>query len=415
MSDSEQQNKKVLFADTEQSSLNAVLEELSHADFDLYLAGTEEEAQDVLNRHRLDLVLCGMGIAETGSFDFLKKLREEHPNVHSAVLCSNDRRDEASFAVARGYATAIHIAPWEEGVLYRSIEHTLRVRHALMQGKMLEVLNELENLPSLPSLYQEFTEAVYKERPANEIAEIIERDVSLSTKLLQIANSAFYGMASICSVELAIVRLGLSTVKDMVMTFSLVNDMEWDADQMKHVQSVFRHSLLVNRYMKKVHNKKYGSLLRQDMACLGIMHDIGKIIILQYFPDRYAMIMDHSLRNPGQTFYECENDLGFDWFRHDDVGAYFLSMWNLPDHVVEATLYHHRPSESQDQIRQAVDVLAFTDRLVERVESMDDEEEAGAMNLADHGEGFIGEKELRSITREIREAMKEEFSVAGTD
>ncbi|MFH1998369.1 MAG: response regulator [Planctomycetota bacterium] len=397
-------NDKVLFIDEDSETLRSILKELSASNYDLYIAETVVEARKVMITDRMDVVVCNVKVGGASGIDFLASLKKRYPNIHRVILNEGENEDTVAAAVIRGQATTTIPKPWPEGGLKSNIDHILKMRSALKQKMLLEELNEIDRLPSLPTLYQEFTEAVANEKPVKEISTIIESDVSLSTRLLQIGNSAFFGSTSnIYSVDQAVVRLGLNTVKDMVMTFAFVNELDWSDEQLNRLQAIFKHSSLVNRFLKVIFQKKHKQPLSQAMACIGITHDIGKVIILQYFTDRYEAILENQQKLQGATFYESEKALGFKWFEHQDVGAYFLHMWNLPDAVVEATLYHHEPQKAGEQNRHVIEALAFTNDLVARLELLGEDEEIPWDRL---NRDYLSQGDLEQIARELRVAMR---------
>jgi len=398
-------NDSVLIIDNDEESRSAALVEMSFLECDLYLAENRDDGLKILRNNKVDLVVYGMKIGDENSADFISHIKDNFPNTHRILLNSADEEAAAASAIARGYATANMVKPWEEDRLSTNVEHILKIRKTLKQAKLLESLNEIDRLPSLPSLYQDFTEAVMNEKPIKEIAGIIESDVSLSARLLQIANSAFYGSSGIYSVDQAVMRLGINTVKDMVLTFSFVNEMNWSPLQQNELQKIFSHSSLVNKHLKTVYRMKHKSPLSLDMACVGITHDIGKIIILQYFPDRYHAILDYQKENPKSTFYESEEALGFEWYKHEEVGAYFLNMWNLPDPVVEATLFHHSPNEAGEKSKDVIKALAYVNELTARLEMQGEDDEPDCMRIM---EGYLSDEDHQTIVMDIRSAITEQ-------
>ena len=111
--------------------------------------------------------------------------------------------------------------------------------------KYHELVNSIDSLPTLPSLYQEFMTAVEKEKPINEIADIIKKNSSVAAKVLQVANSAFYGLKETTSIDFAMVYIGLNPVKDIVLTLTLTSNMKWNDEQIHQLQKIFGHSNLL--------------------------------------------------------------------------------------------------------------------------------------------------------------------------
>ena len=334
----------------------------------LYLARDGQEGLEVLRHEAVDLVVSDLGVPGNRGLEFLGQVREFHPEVDRVLLGADHERRDLNRAITRGFATASLSLPWEDAHLRNCITHHLEVRDTLKNRKLLETVNEIHRLPTLPRIYQEFLEALFEDRSASEIARIVDRDVSIATRLIQVANSAYYGSVCLCSVEGAVVRLGLNAVKDMVLTLSLVREMEWTAKQLRMLDEIFRRSARVNRVLRDVYRHREGRHLDPDLASVGLIHDIGRILILQFFPERYASTLTRMEQDEGRSFYESELDLGYRWFMHEELGAYFLNLWNMPEIMVEATLYHHRPEGAGEDTRALIEALHVADLLVSHAE-----------------------------------------------
>jgi len=367
-------SNKVLFVDDEKKIHQVIQKELKKAQLDLFFVQNGEDGLRLLERECMDLVVSDFQMPEMNGIDFLSAVKLEYQDVNRMLLSNELDQPDVNLAITRGYATSFLTKPWAKDVLRNSIEHVLEVRDILKSKKLLETIHEIDRLPCLPDVYQEFIEAVFKEQSAGEIASVIEKDVSITTRLLQVANSAFYGSVGICSVDRSIVRLGLNAVKDMVLTLSFVNELDWSGSQLKRLEDIFNHSSMVNKYFKKVYRIKNGVPLPPEVASIGLTHDIGNIIILQYFPERFESTIRNQERHPGMTFYESERDLGYRWFMHEEIGAYFLHMWNLPDVMVEAALFHHRPERASAPLREIMRAMNFADILVSQLELKPEEE-----------------------------------------
>ena len=396
-------NDRVIYVDDGSGYMADVLIELSEGAFDLIMAQGAEQGEGNLKAGPADILLCGLPLADASTKTFLEKVKKNHPRTQRILLDDEASAEDAASLVARGLASAYLYRPWEEGDLMRSLEHVLAVRAALNQEKLLESIQQIDRLPSLPSIYQAFLEAVEAERPVSEMGPILEKDVTLTARLLQIANSAFYGGAQVSSVDQAVMRLGINTVKDVVFTFSLVGELDWTPEQARILEDIFTHSSRVNRFLKDVHRKRAGALPPKELACAGLMHDLGKVIMLQYFPDRYDTILEHQAANPTLTFHESEDALDFSWFEHEKVGAYFLNLWNLPDALVEATLFHHDPSKANPALKDVIESLCLTDELVARLELDPDAE---IPELPPERSFGLSESDIAALVDDIRAEIR---------
>ena len=93
---------------------------------------------------------------------------------------------------------------------------------------------------------------------------------------------------------------------------------------------------------------------------MGLTYDVGKVVLLQYFPERYEETLQ-KMEKSGEAgrFFETEISLGFDESSHQEIGAYFLDFWNLPAVFVETALYHHTPAKASVHYSDVVEIVGL--------------------------------------------------------
>lgn len=385
----------VLFVDDEVNILNAIRRELLRADFKVLLANSAAEAEEKLQQEIVDIVVCDVLMPEKGGIKFLEEVKEMHPDVGRVILSGYVEQAHVINAIIQGFATSYITKPWEQGELNEILQHQLEIREAFQSRHLLETINQIDCLPSLPQIYQEFIKAVAEEKSIKEISEIISRDIALTTRILQLANSVFFvGRNAISSVEEAAVRMGLTSIKDMVFAFSLINQFGWTPKQENYLDEIVKHSSRVNLCLKEVYRRKHGHALKPEMDSLGITHDIGKVLLLQYFPDRYMAAADQQLADPAMSFYDSECMLGYNGTTHGEIGAYFLDLWNLSELMVEIALNHHKPDRAGARYEELVKAIAFADELVEYLDGNNDPDDP---DFSCNEDGYLDEPDFREV------------------
>ena len=213
-----------------------------------------------------------------------------------------------------------------------------------MKTRYREFFNRIEtsrNLPSLPHILVKLIEVCNSEPDTiKEISQIIDKDVSLSARLLRLVNSAYYGLPNrVTGIDHALLLLGTNAVKNIAVSASVFQAFDQARDS-----SVFRlklfwwHSLMCATLAKLIAEKI--SYPAPDEAFLsGLLHDIGKLVLLGNFPNEYAEILE-SHRGKPELFLAGETRLGA---THCEVGAWMINRWNLQSFMADAVLYHHEP------------------------------------------------------------------------
>jgi diguanylate cyclase (GGDEF)-like protein len=211
----------------------------------------------------------------------------------------------------------------------------------LMPKPTLEHILACPNLPSLPTVAMEVLELT---RNANvqltEIACVVQNDPALCAKILKTVNSSFYGLSKPCpTITRALTYLGLSTVKSLVLGFSLVDCTKVSEDGFDMIDYWRRcvYSAAAARRIAAMRN----TCDPEEAFIAALMQDLGMPAIFQAIGREYVDVVA-STAGSHESLAEAERDeLGFD---HATVGAALAERWRLPTEMVQAIRYHHSPA-----------------------------------------------------------------------
>ena len=209
---------------------------------------------------------------------------------------------------------------------------------AQFQKSVIEkVLRQIEHLPTLPQVVTKILTMTDSEK-VNAVELSKELDQSLSAKVLKVANSAYYGgraSRTVTSLHHAIMMIGFDMVKEIVLTASLFHTFQ-DSEEVAAFKPLWTHSLecaLVAKRLAWVY--RYEALDEAYLA--GLIHDIGKLVIQQYFPDPYRLIRNKS--KGGLESLKLEKEvLGM---THAEIAGRMAEQWNFHESLVEALAHHH--------------------------------------------------------------------------
>lgn len=212
------------------------------------------------------------------------------------------------------------------------------------EKKIKLVVGKIHNLPTPPIVFTQITRVINNpDTSAYEIASIISEDPALTAKVLKLTNSSFYGIPrTITNVKQAIVILGLEAIKSLVISASVFEIFSKNSKlDIDYLERFWRHSLSVALMAKIICRKnKMPSLQEAELAfSAGLLHDIGKLIIISHLPQEHEEIARMIENHRGYPEYHAENEiLGF---THADIGSYLTARWNLPELICNAILGHH--------------------------------------------------------------------------
>lgn len=222
-----------------------------------------------------------------------------------------------------------------------------------------EIIKKTSDLPSIPAAALrviKLTDA--SSTTASKLAEIIAQDQSMSVRVLRLANSAFYGLSrKVGDLSEAVIILGMRTVRNLAMVASTY---PWMIRPLRGYalgpKQLWTHSFGVAIGAQLV-AKRARLMDEEAIFTAGLLHDIGKVALSIWLENKLTGLLTLAT-NENLTFDEAERQvLGYD---HQDVGARLGEIWNLPDAIVAAISFHHRPDEATDH-RQTVDCVHIAD------------------------------------------------------
>ncbi len=230
-----------------------------------------------------------------------------------------------------------------------------------VQDRVKKLVDRIQGLPTLPAMLNNINKMMLNPRTsAKEVAQLISSDPSITSKVLRVVNSSFYGFPNrITTVTHAIVILGFNTIKSIVLSSTIFDVFKKDTRGGFDRQQFWRHSIGCGA-AAKVLARRMGFPSLEEIFIAGLLHDVGKIVLDQYLHDRFVEVLN-TVRDKNCLIVEAESSaLGV---THADVGAWLFEKWNLSKGLVETTRCHHNPALASDNAKTAA-IVHFADILV---------------------------------------------------
>ncbi len=226
-----------------------------------------------------------------------------------------------------------------------------------------ETVENISTIPTLSIVIDKLAKLLRNpQTSAEEIGKAIATDQSLAAKVLRLVNSAFYGFpGKISTITHAVVILGFSTIKNIVLTASIfdVFSKKNTAPSDFNIEKFWLHSIGCGSASQAV-AIQLGFKEKEECFIAGLIHDIGKIVLYYHFPGEFKGVFRNA-REKGILFMESEKEV-LD-ISHDEIGAIITQRWNLPENFQQVVRHHHHPSLSKEfyamtGIVHAADILA---------------------------------------------------------
>ena len=210
-----------------------------------------------------------------------------------------------------------------------------------------DFLDDASGLYSLPEVVVRLNEVV--DNPSSTVADItavITQDPSLTLRLLQLANSPYYGLArEVDTVSQAVVLLGASRIRDMVLATAVTRRLVGIEMQHISLEEFWRHAIYTAMLARELaHHCVRGR--EETMFIGGLIHDIGQLLMYHQIPELAHQAYLHSLDGRGELApVDAEREiLGFD---HAELGGALVARWHLPALLEECLRHHHAPGHAQ--------------------------------------------------------------------
>ncbi len=272
------------------------------------------------------------------------------------------------------------------------------------------ILKTLDDLPAMPQVVIKAREVMANvDSGVNDVVKILETDQAITTRILKVANSAYYGMSGkISTIKHASVILGYKVIGELITLASSSGllDRELGGYDLG-AGALWKHSLSVAIGSRILAARKNPSLEDTSFSA-GLIHDAGKLVLDQYVMERkedFEEVMEH-----GQvTFMTAENKIF--GFNHAEMGFDVCDRWSIPEDIATAIKFHHSPSRSDNNY------LAYIIHMADAIVNMADElAKMGGMGagieammymLDDKSMEFLGlkEEDIKPIIEEIEQSV----------
>jgi putative nucleotidyltransferase with HDIG domain len=255
-------------------------------------------------------------------------------------------------------------------MLYCGI-HSLRLfmNSGSYDDRYRRFVEKMDQIPSLPSIVSRLIRVVNSsESSAEDVADLIEKDPALTSKVLRLANSAFYGIPrSVSSVQSAVVILGFNTLKSIVLSASaavLFSSMK--EPQVFDKSRFWKHSIVCALAAKTIAQRMMNKIgIDPESAfCAGIMHDVGKLIFELFSPQEYRDLCQRSLLSSISLVEAEVVSMNID---HAEIGRILADKWALPIDLEYAIVFHHQP-QGANKMKELVSLVHIADAITHQLD-----------------------------------------------
>ncbi|WP_035246016.1 response regulator [Desulfogranum mediterraneum] len=358
--------RNVLFVDDEPNILSGLRRMLRsmRKEMEFHFAESGKEALEVFAASPIDIIVSDMRMPGMDGATLLTTVQEEYPQTIRIMLTG--QADEESILRTVGVVHQFLAKPSDPETLREVLQRACALQELMNNDGLKSLVSSLGSLPSLPAVYRELQSALHNpECTIADVSAIIEKDIAMSAKVLQLVNSAFFGLyKNIDSPSRAVNLLGLDTVKALVLGVGVFTELKPPSSKNFSLASLWEHSFTTASFAKKIAQLESNDKELIDQTFIaGIIHDIGKLLLFSSLKEQYVEAVDRAAE---ENLSLSEAEIAQFNADHSDVGSYLIGLWGLPGQVVEAIAFQHRleqypePSFCPALILHAADIIYYS-------------------------------------------------------
>ena len=338
-------NDRVLFVGSDTSvwdELNRLFA-TSRSGFHMSFARSGPEALSQMEQLPFRAIVADMQMTGMSGAQLLGEVLHRYPSTLRFIRA--DLADHQAVMKCVGTAHQYIVTPCDAEVIVNVLSRAFQLDTWLPSDATHKVITQLRRLPSPPQVYFKVVEALQSpEANLETIGELIEKDPAMTAKLLQLVNSAVFGLQlQVSSPIEAVMYLGMETTKSVILLAHTFSYFDRINAKSLSVGSLWEHSIRVARTAQVLAQAEGAS---EDIASqaftAGMLHDSGKLALVANLPEEYMRTVDLA-RQKKIELWEAEREVF--GATHAEIGGCLLGIWGLPVGIVEAVALHHLPSQ----------------------------------------------------------------------
>ena len=311
-----------------------------HRSWEVHLAHSMAEAQAVLARDPLDILIASLHLPDGDGADLLHQVRERHPGVVRIGLAA-DALEELSER-EEGDLHRFFMEPVTPGFLLDAMESLDIGDDEANVRSVRAFVGGLGRIPSLPSLYNELMALLQREDAGmGEVARVVRKDLGIASQVLKLANSVHCASGrAVTELGQAVALLGIDSLRSLVLFRGLISGFDTPRPQGLDLEKLWLHSFEVATGVRKLAVLEGQTGLADLAFSVGLLHDIGLVVLATDPAGRYRTVLEKAMTSRMPLAVLEHETYGVD---HAQVGAHLLNLWGLPPAFCRPVREHHAP------------------------------------------------------------------------
>ena len=342
--------KKLLFVDDAPEILSAIKRSFFDTDYEIFTAASGSDALTIMETKDINLVVSDLRMPEMDGYQLLSVVKKDYPKTIRIILSGYADERLVLKALQKNVAKVYLFKPWDNDVLLKLIEQLFNTEDLIFGSHVLSLIKNAGELPTIKASYRNILSLIDQDAEIPEITRAIELDQSIATKMLHIANSAFYGLRT-GSVAQAVKYLGLNTMRSLVLTTPIIDAVDAAGEASYFTSQQLELALRTNKILNIIYEKCFYKKIEEMSNIAGLLHNIGKTLLFTIYRKKYLSVLAEATEQEREI-----TDAEKEAFQvsHTEAGGYLLQWWDMPFTLVESALYHQNPFDERIVNRELV-------------------------------------------------------------
>jgi HD-like signal output (HDOD) protein/ActR/RegA family two-component response regulator len=357
--------RHILFVDDDPDVLDGLRDALRprRREWRMTFVTSGEAALGVLEREPVDIVVSDLRMPGMDGAAVLTAAARIEPDAVRIVLSGH--ADPETIGRVAAVAHRILVKPSPIDVIARVIERSCVLLDVTGEVQLIRAAAGACALPSPSTTYIELAGLLGRvDATTEQVAEVLERDIAMAAKVLQLANSAYFGRQEpVSSLHDAVTLLGHETLRSLAVSAEAFQQFHIPAAIPCFSRDAVQHRSL--QVARLAHKLSQGDPEADDSFAAGLLLDVGLLVLAANEPEYLGEVLLTAERE-GRHVHEIE--LERHGITHAEIGAHLLALWGLPHTIVEAVAHHHRPLRSPVPAFDAIATVHIADALVAEME-----------------------------------------------
>lgn len=331
--------KRILLVDDEIQILQTLSRMLLEAGYEVYTAENSMDALTLLESTKIDMIISDLRMPVMDGYKLLNIVKEKYPHIIRIIISGYAEEQSMFKALLHNVAKLYVFKPWNDSDFLLNINKLFEEDSIIHSQDLLAMIEDMGCSSQLPSNCEKMITLVENE-DLDALIEAIEHDPDISELLMQVAKSSIYGVMP-DNIKQASKYIGLHNLKCFLRWACVASHTKQTDSIERHPELLWKHSYLTNRILLFFYEAFLHKQPPASTMFAGLLHNIGLIILSKSLQKNGSLKQPNLSANDYITLENGEYELS-----HQEIGAHFLDIWDLPFPIYEVALYHHRPSDT---------------------------------------------------------------------